>query len=274
MTDANHCRVSARTLIDIVKDTRGFRLVRGITSQEPLAPEIAVEQPEGRNLADGASTVGFGTTPVGKPVSRTFTIRNMGPANLTGLAVTKSGNMPKDFTVETLKTSSLAWESATTFTVTFTPAATGTRTATLHISSNDADENPFDIALTGTGLAPPAPEIVVQQPAGKTLKSGDTRNFQTVKAGTTSKAMVFTIRNAGGKTLKQLGVGLQGKDARHFTVTKPKRLQLAPKTSTTFRVTFKPQSAGRRNAVLSISSNDTTRNTIRIKLKGKGVSGN
>jgi hypothetical protein len=41
---------------------------------------------------------------------------------------------------------------STTFTVKFTPAALGVRTAALHIASNDADENPFDIALTGTGI--------------------------------------------------------------------------------------------------------------------------
>ncbi len=35
---------------------------------------------------------------------------------------------------------------STTFTVTFAPTAIGARTAMLHIASNDADENPFDIA--------------------------------------------------------------------------------------------------------------------------------
>lgn len=42
---------------------------------------------------------------------------------------------------------------STTFTVAFTPAGVGTRSAALHISSNDADENPYDIALSGTGLS-------------------------------------------------------------------------------------------------------------------------
>ncbi|HEU0009397.1 MAG TPA: hypothetical protein VFT34_06245, partial [Verrucomicrobiae bacterium] len=40
----------------------------------------------------------------------------------------------------------------TTFTVRFTPAVPGIRVAALHIASSDADENPFDIALTA--LAP------------------------------------------------------------------------------------------------------------------------
>jgi hypothetical protein len=39
----------------------------------------------------------------------------------------------------------------TTFTVQFTPASTGLKTAALHIASNDPTNNPFNIALTGTG---------------------------------------------------------------------------------------------------------------------------
>ena len=40
---------------------------------------------------------------------------------------------------------------STTFTLIFTPGASGSRSASLSIASNDADENPFVIALSGTG---------------------------------------------------------------------------------------------------------------------------
>lgn len=43
---------------------------------------------------------------------------------------------------------------ATTFEVTFSPAATGARTASLSIANNDSNENPYNITLTGSpGLA-------------------------------------------------------------------------------------------------------------------------
>lgn len=45
---------------------------------------------------------------------------------------------------------------STTFTVRFAPTTAGAKTAALHIASNDSDENPFDINLTGKGLAPNA----------------------------------------------------------------------------------------------------------------------
>jgi hypothetical protein len=43
-------------------------------------------------------------------------------------------------------------QDSTTFTVQFSPASPGVKTATLHIANNEADEDPFDIILTGTGL--------------------------------------------------------------------------------------------------------------------------
>ena len=41
----------------------------------------------------------------------------------------------------------------TSFTVRFAPTRTGTNTATLHLASNDEDENPFDIQLSGLSLS-------------------------------------------------------------------------------------------------------------------------
>ena len=126
-----------------------FALVRYLGS---LAPGIAVEQPAGTRLADGGASVDFGgIDPGATPVVRTFTVKNPGAANLTGLAITRDGANSADFTVESLGATSLAPGASLTFTVSFSPAALGSRTATLHIANNDSGENPFDITLTGIG---------------------------------------------------------------------------------------------------------------------------
>lgn len=75
-------------------------------------------------------------------------------SNLTGLAITKTGTQKGDFSVSALGKTSLISGAITTFKVTFKPSAAGTRNAVIHISSNDANENPFDITLSGMGLAP------------------------------------------------------------------------------------------------------------------------
>ena len=126
----------------------------------PVGPEIAVEQPIGSNLVDGSATINFASVDVGRSTNYTFTVKNVGSANLTGLALIKSGTHTNDFTLGSLGAATLAAGASTTFTVTFAPVTTGARTAILQITSNDTDENPFDIGLTGTGVFVKAPATV------------------------------------------------------------------------------------------------------------------
>ncbi len=115
-------------------------------------PEIAVEQPTGSDLIDGESTVDFGNVSIDGDNSHTFTIRNLGTADLTGLGITIDGANAGDFTITASPTAPVAPGGSTTFTVKFSPTVLDACSAALHIASNDGDENPFDIALTGTGI--------------------------------------------------------------------------------------------------------------------------
>ncbi len=128
-------------------------------------PDIDVEQPTGTPLADGASTVDYGIRTVATGTARTFTITNSGRANLTGLGITISGTNASEFTLTTpvagAPNATLLPAGTTTFIVTFTPAASGPRSAQLQIASNDPNEAPFDIALIGTGNLPPVLNLPV-----------------------------------------------------------------------------------------------------------------
>jgi hypothetical protein len=113
-------------------------------------PEIAVQQPVGSELIDGKSKKSFGTVKVGKAgKAKAFTIKNTGTATLTGLKIARKGSHAKDFIVTAPLKTTLAPGASTTFKVTFKPTAAGTRKATIQLKSNDANENPFDIILTG-----------------------------------------------------------------------------------------------------------------------------
>ena len=115
-------------------------------------PEIVVEQPSGQNLRDGRSKRGFGTVQVGKQSkSKTITIRNIGSAPLRGLFVTKAGRNPDDFIIGPIASSKLKSGGTTIFKVVFKPGAKGARIAVIRIHSNDGNENPFDIRVSGTG---------------------------------------------------------------------------------------------------------------------------
>ncbi len=120
----------------------------GIVEQTINVPEIAVEAPAGTDLTDGISSVGFAPT-VGSS-TQTFTLRNPDTVPLQNLAVSVApGGNAGDFSVTQPASTTLAPGATATFTVTFTPTAAGTRTETVQVASNDPDENPFDITVTG-----------------------------------------------------------------------------------------------------------------------------
>ncbi|HEY0548906.1 MAG TPA: choice-of-anchor D domain-containing protein, partial [Verrucomicrobiae bacterium] len=246
-------------------------VVEEITNFSGLpAPEIAVEQPAGTNL-DNQGSRNFGYVLLGDSPSLTFSITNSGTTTLTGISITKDGTHANDFTVNTNGMSAIVQAlGGTTFTVTFAPGALGARSAAIHIANNDADENPFDIALNGTGVAP---EIVVQEPAGMNLIDGAaTINFGSLIPGTSSATRTFTISNSGSATLLGLAITQTGANSNDFNVNiTGTSTSLAPGASTTFTVTFTPPVAGARGAALQIASSDVDENPFDINLTGDGL---
>lgn len=89
----------------------------------------------------------FGTTPLGTPVVRTFTIQNTGGTNLTISSVTLTET--DSFSITQTASSPVAPAGSTTFQVTFTPTATGTDTNTVTITNNDADESSYTFRIQG-----------------------------------------------------------------------------------------------------------------------------
>ena len=125
-------------------------------------PEIAVEQPAGTGLTDGAATIDFGTSSAGlRGPAKTFRIRNVGDGYLTGLAINRDGADASSFVVIANPVPPVGPNGSTTFTVQFNPASAGTKTAAIHIANNDSDENPFDIVLTGQAVISSSPVLQV-----------------------------------------------------------------------------------------------------------------
>ena len=128
----------------------------GLTIQASVpGPEIAVHagaNTAAAELADGQSTaVDFGNVPVPQSTTLSFTLRNPGTAVLTVSGVSFTGTHAADFAATGVPASVAAGANAT-FTVQFTPGATGARAATLNIASDDADENPFNFAVMGNAV--------------------------------------------------------------------------------------------------------------------------
>lgn len=101
--------------------------------------------------ADGTD---FGSVSVGGNQTRTFTIQNTGSFNLTVGAIIFTGLNAAEFSVTSPPSATVTPSGSTTFVVTFTPLANGTRTATIQITNNDSNENPYNFVLQGNGVAP------------------------------------------------------------------------------------------------------------------------
>ncbi len=114
----------------------------------------------GHAIADGDMTpdtvdhTDFGSVVInGGVVTRAFSISNTGTGalDLTGTPlVTITGQT--DFAVVLDPVTPVPMRDSTTFQVRFAPTAVGLQSATLVIANDDADENPYEFAIRGTGV--------------------------------------------------------------------------------------------------------------------------
>ncbi|MGV3658624.1 MAG: choice-of-anchor D domain-containing protein [Prosthecobacter sp.] len=117
-------------------------------------PELAVEESPSDLLVTDGESKSYGTEFVGSSHARTFVIRNTGDAPLADLSLTKDGAHAGDFILDGPLSTTVPYGGSTTFTVGFAPTVSGARTASVHLASNvGGSANPFDIGVTGTGIA-------------------------------------------------------------------------------------------------------------------------
>ncbi|MFJ4848288.1 choice-of-anchor D domain-containing protein [Streptomyces sp. NPDC088733] len=111
-------------------------------------------------LSVSPSSLTFGTQAPGTTsAARNVTVTNTGTAAATISSVTASGDFAQSNTCGT----SLAAGAGCTVAVTFTPTASGTRTGTLTINGNAAN-NPVTVALSGTGSGTVATNLAAGRP--------------------------------------------------------------------------------------------------------------
>ncbi len=104
---------------------------------------------DGNLTPDTSDSTDIGTVMGGQIVN--YTIQNTGTDDLTVSSIDISGTNASDFTVSGLTLpATIAGSSDATFQITFVPSATGTRSATVTVNSDDCDEAAYDFAIQGS----------------------------------------------------------------------------------------------------------------------------
>jgi len=114
------------------------------TAAEPV-PDISIN-PTSKDFGD--VTVGSSSP------AQTFTVTNDGTADLVVGTITIAGANLDQFAIQNDSCSgeTIAQGNSATLEVVFSPTSTGAKSATLSIPSNDPDEDPLEVSLSGNGV--------------------------------------------------------------------------------------------------------------------------
>jgi hypothetical protein len=140
-------------------------------------------------------------------------------------------------------------------TVTFSPSATGSRSATLTVAGQQ-------VGLSGNGTNPNA------QVSPGSIDFGD----QPVHV--VSQTQTITLANTGTAPLTYTSVGVGGADPGDFSVSDAgcaAVVTLAPADSCGITVAFNPTATGARSAVVSVNDNDPQTGTQTVNVSGTGT---
>lgn len=232
------------------------------------SPEIAIRQGT-TDLISGGSAFNLGNLLVGSNYSTTFTLYNLGTANLNlgGTPLMQIGGTDAaDFSVVTQPASSVAPLNFTNVVVQYNPSSPGAKSAYLKVISNDSDEAVFVLNLSATAQVPYAEINVMQN--GSNYPSGSTYTYYSTIAGGTYDA-TFTLQNQGTGNLTLSGspiVAITGANAADFSVQNIPASTITAAGSAAFTVRFRPTSAGTKNASFLISNNDANEGSYEVFL--------
>jgi len=228
----------------------------GSFSSAYAQPDISVS-PTSHNF--GNVTEGNSSTPL------TVTISNDGDGDLTITSLSITGTDLTEFSIDpdsdTCSGEIIAPAGDCTADITFDPATEGAKSANLSISSDDPNEDPFDVSLLGTGVVPDIsadPELL---------------NFVDITVDTSSEPQEVLISNNGEGALEITDISITGLNKDEFSIYSSEEclgVTLLTGESCSVSVVFEPTSEGNKQAKLSIESDDPDENPLKLSLTGRG----
>ncbi|HEV2379055.1 MAG TPA: choice-of-anchor D domain-containing protein [Terriglobia bacterium] len=184
------------------------------------------------SLTFPSQLVGTRSTPM------TLTMTNTGDVTVTFFSIL--GNDPTHFLQTNTCGTTLAPNASCTFSVTFSPTATGLVSSSITLR-DDAPGNPQSISLSGTGAAP----IAALSPASLAFSP------PSLLVGSSSSPQAVTLSNTGNWALTIGSIQVTG----DYSQTNNCAGSLNAGANCTLDVTFKPTATGTRTGTLTVSDN-------------------
>ena len=214
------------------------------------------QPPAAGTLSLASAKLDFSNVAAGNSKSLTVTATNTGAKAVT---INSASVSTKYFalTAPSLPVQLSAGQS-TPLSITFTPNAAGTFSATVTISS-DASNPVTNLSLSGMGTS---------VASGQLGLNPTTQAFGSITVGATS-SQTISLTNTGGSSVNISQVSISGPGFQLSGITAP--LALGASQSTTFTVTFAPQTTGAATGSVTIASN-ASNPTLTLPLSATGIS--
>jgi len=230
---------------------------QGLSSGTKATPPSSSTQPG--QLTTSQGNISFGNVAIGRDQTQVLTLTNSGGSSLTVFQVTASGTgfTASGATFPLILTTG----QSKALNVTFTPQSSGSTSGNLAIANNGSTPT-VNVALSGAGMsvAPTPRGILTPKPANL--------NFGTVQR---EKSLTITeiLTNTGNASLNVTQTMVTGTGFSISGINLP--LMLAANQSTSFSVTFAPNSTGNSNGNVAITYSGSIP-TLDITLTGTGTS--
>jgi hypothetical protein len=208
------------------------------------------------SVSTNPTSLNFGNVIVGASPSQTETLTNSGGQSLTvsQAAITGTG-----FTYTGLSFPlTLAPNQSTTFGIQFAPTAAGTSNGDLSLTVSGSSAT-VDIALSGTGTSAATPATLAAIPVSLSFADVTTGKTQT---------QTETVQNTGGSSATISAIAATGAGFSVSGAGTP--ITLSPGQTTSFTVTFAPQSSGNFTGSVAITANASNSN-LTVGLSGSAV---
>ena len=219
----------------------------------PTQPDITLSR----------TSINFGDVVVGNTKNETFTITNIGNADLRIDNIART-NGSSDFNLVSPTSFPLILTPngpLITVTLNFAPSSVGEKRATFTITSNDPD-GAVALQVSGNGTLPPQPDISLSR---SSIDFGDV-------VFNNQKTETFTISNTGNAFLRIDNIA-RTSGGSEFNLVSPTSFPIALNPNSppmTITLNFTPSSTGEKNATFTITSNDPD-GPVDVSVSGKGI---